>query len=272
MLDRICPGLAWTPEGKAALDMPAGYVPVAPIIVGHPKSLPPPVPRKEPEIRWICLVGEREDPSRMTDDKANAPIHRRRCSNFRVDSKIRRPDRRRSGDAYDQSRRDFRPDRPQRCGQEHAHQDADHVAARRPRDRRRLRATTSSANRPRCGVTSAMSHSCFRPTAHLPATRTCCCRRVSTAFRGGNAQSASRRALARMGLRRSAHHLVGHYSGGMIRRLEIAQSLLHRPTVLFLDEPTVGLDPGARETVWEHVLDLRDRFQPNHDRDIASHG
>jgi ABC-2 type transport system ATP-binding protein len=68
------------------------------------------------------------------------------------------------------------------------------------------------------------------------------------------------RALARMGLTEAAHHLVSHYSGGMIRRLEIAQSLLHRPTVLFLDEPTVGLDPGARETVWERVLDLRDRF------------
>jgi ABC-2 type transport system ATP-binding protein len=68
------------------------------------------------------------------------------------------------------------------------------------------------------------------------------------------------RVLARMGLSDSAHHLAGQYSGGMIRRLEIAQSLLHRPTALFLDEPTVGLDPGARETVWEHVLDLRDRF------------
>ncbi len=68
------------------------------------------------------------------------------------------------------------------------------------------------------------------------------------------------RALARMGLSEVAHHLAGQYSGGMIRRLEIAQSLLHRPIVLFLDEPTVGLDPGARETVWEHVLDLRNRF------------
>ena len=68
------------------------------------------------------------------------------------------------------------------------------------------------------------------------------------------------RALARMELSEVAHHLAGQYSGGMIRRLEIAQSLLHRPTVLFLDEPTVGLDPGARQTVWEHVLDLRDRF------------
>ena len=68
------------------------------------------------------------------------------------------------------------------------------------------------------------------------------------------------RALTRMGLSDAAHHLAGHYSGGMIRRLEIAQSLLHRPEVLFLDEPTVGLDPGARDTVWERVLELRDRF------------
>jgi ABC-2 type transport system ATP-binding protein len=68
-------------------------------------------------------------------------------------------------------------------------------------------------------------------------------------------------ALERMGLTSAAHRLVGHYSGGMIRRLEIAQSLLHRPVVLFLDEPTVGLDPAAREAVWERVLDLRDRFQ-----------
>ena len=69
------------------------------------------------------------------------------------------------------------------------------------------------------------------------------------------------RALARMGLSEHAHHLVGRYSGGMIRRLEIAQSLMHRPAVMFLDEPTVGLDPAAREAVWEHVLDLRDSFK-----------
>jgi ABC-2 type transport system ATP-binding protein len=69
------------------------------------------------------------------------------------------------------------------------------------------------------------------------------------------------RALARMGLSDAAGRLAGQYSGGMIRRLEIAQSLLHRPAVLFLDEPTVGLDPAARETVWERVVDLRDRFK-----------
>ena len=69
------------------------------------------------------------------------------------------------------------------------------------------------------------------------------------------------RALQRMGLGDAAHHLARNYSGGMLRRLEIAQSLLHRPEVLILDEPTVGLDPGARDTVWERVLDLRDRFR-----------
>ena len=69
------------------------------------------------------------------------------------------------------------------------------------------------------------------------------------------------RALARMGLAEAANRVVGHFSGGMIRRLEIAQSLLHRPTVLFLDERTVGLDPSAREAVWERVLDLRSTFQ-----------
>ena len=42
-----------TPEGKAALNLPANHVPVAPIIVGHPKSVTPPVPRKEPDIRWV---------------------------------------------------------------------------------------------------------------------------------------------------------------------------------------------------------------------------
>jgi ABC-2 type transport system ATP-binding protein len=68
------------------------------------------------------------------------------------------------------------------------------------------------------------------------------------------------RALARMGLTEVADRLVAHYSGGMIRRLEIAQNLLHRPRVLFLDEPTVGLDPTARDTVWERVLDLRNSF------------
>jgi ABC-2 type transport system ATP-binding protein len=67
-------------------------------------------------------------------------------------------------------------------------------------------------------------------------------------------------ALALMELGDAASQLVRHYSGGMIRRLEIAQSLLHRPAVLFMDEPTVGLDPVARGAVWRHVHAVRARF------------
>ena len=69
-----------------------------------------------------------------------------------------------------------------------------------------------------------------------------------------------REALEAMGLAEAADRLVQNYSGGMIRRLEIAQSMLHRPSVLFMDEPTVGLDPLARDAVWTHVRDLRRRF------------
>jgi ABC-2 type transport system ATP-binding protein len=65
-------------------------------------------------------------------------------------------------------------------------------------------------------------------------------------------------ALERVGLADVAGHLVREYSGGMIRRLEVAAAMLHRPPVLFLDEPTVGLDPVARDTVWAHIRELRD--------------
>jgi ABC-2 type transport system ATP-binding protein len=64
-------------------------------------------------------------------------------------------------------------------------------------------------------------------------------------------------ALEMMGLTEAKDRLVQTYSGGMARRLEIAQSTLHRPAVLFMDEPTVGLDPGGRRTVWEHVDALK---------------
>jgi ABC-2 type transport system ATP-binding protein len=69
-----------------------------------------------------------------------------------------------------------------------------------------------------------------------------------------------REALSFMGLSNAAEKLVREYSGGMIRRLEIAQSTLHRPRVLFLDEPTIGLDPVARKAVWDHVKELRDLY------------
>jgi ABC-2 type transport system ATP-binding protein len=69
-----------------------------------------------------------------------------------------------------------------------------------------------------------------------------------------------RAALEFMGLAGAADQLVKTYSGGMIRRLEIAQALLHRPAVVFLDEPTVGLDPVARHAVWDKLRELRSQF------------
>jgi ABC-2 type transport system ATP-binding protein len=70
-----------------------------------------------------------------------------------------------------------------------------------------------------------------------------------------------RHALEFTGLTDAGDTLVRQYSGGMIRRLEIAQAMLHRPAVLFLDEPTVGLDPVARRTVWDQIRVLRRQFR-----------
>ena len=54
--------------------------------------------------------------------------------------------------------------------------------------------------------------------------------------------------------------MVNTFSGGMMRRLEIAQALVNRPLVLFLDEPSIGLDPNARRIIWSLIKKLRDEF------------
>jgi len=63
--------------------------------------------------------------------------------------------------------------------------------------------------------------------------------------------------LAIMELSDRADDLIRTYSGGMRRRLELAQALVHEPSVLFLDEPTIGLDVAARKKIWEHIRALR---------------
>ena len=64
-------------------------------------------------------------------------------------------------------------------------------------------------------------------------------------------------ALGVVGLLDASRRMAGTYSGGMIRRLELAQALVNRPQMLILDEPTIGLDPIARASVWERVEAMR---------------
>jgi ABC-2 type transport system ATP-binding protein len=63
--------------------------------------------------------------------------------------------------------------------------------------------------------------------------------------------------LGRVGLADRAHEKAETFSGGMQRRLELAKGLLHQPSVLLLDEPTTGLDPGARRDLWQYLQILR---------------
>jgi ABC-2 type transport system ATP-binding protein len=69
-----------------------------------------------------------------------------------------------------------------------------------------------------------------------------------------------RDALESMELTDRQNDLAKTYSGGMMRRLEIAQALVNRPKVLFLDEPTIGLDPSAKIAVWKYTRRLREEF------------
>ena len=64
--------------------------------------------------------------------------------------------------------------------------------------------------------------------------------------------------LSRVGLQDRANHPVETLSGGMQRRVELAKGLIHSPSVLLLDEPSTGLDPGARRDVWQYLKTLRD--------------
>jgi ABC-2 type transport system ATP-binding protein len=80
--------------------------------------------------------------------------------------------------------------------------------------------------------------------------------RLQATLHGLSRQEGKARAealLERVGIEYAADRRVGTYSGGMRRRLDLASALVHRPSVLFLDEPTTGLDPVSRKAIWEEV-------------------
>ena len=77
-------------------------------------------------------------------------------------------------------------------------------------------------------------------------------------LRGAALRARIQEMLGRVGLADRANERVETFSGGMQRRVELAKGLLHHPSVLLLDEPTTGLDPGARRDVWQYLRILRD--------------
>jgi ABC-2 type transport system ATP-binding protein len=64
-----------------------------------------------------------------------------------------------------------------------------------------------------------------------------------------------------LGIEKNLFQSVKRFSGGMMRKLEILRSLMHRPRVLFLDEPTMGLDPASRRSLWEHLKQVREESE-----------
>ena len=78
-------------------------------------------------------------------------------------------------------------------------------------------------------------------------------------LKGSELKQRAAEMLERVGLADRANDRVQTFSGGMLRRVELAKGLMHRPKVLLLDEPTTGLDPGARRNLWQYLHELRDR-------------
>ena len=151
----------------------------------------------------------------------------------------------------------LRPARLERRRQDHAREDPRRRCSRPTPARPASTGSTSPRSRRTCGSPSASPDSSPRSTRSSAAGRTSCwspgCGTSRTRARSPTTCS------ARFSLTDAAERRVATYSGGMRRRLDIAMSLIGNPPVIFLDEPTTGLDPQARIEVWQAVKELAAR-------------
>ena len=156
-------------------------------------------------------------------------------------------------------RRGVRLPRPERGGEVDHREDAHHAALdhrgqrprRRCRRRRRPRRGAPPDRRRAAGGRARPAPD--RPRADRPAGAAC------SALSAAEAPARADELLALVELEDAADRSIKGYSGGMKRRLDLASALVHEPEVLFLDEPTTGLDPASRLTVWEEVRRINER-------------
>ncbi len=121
-----------------------------------------------------------------------------------------------------------------------------------------MRISTPPKIRRRCAARSGWS-SKPRASTKVDAVRKSLAPGTSLRLHGSSLKARINEILDRVGLADRAKELVETFSGGMARRVELAKGLLHHPSVLLLDEPTTGLDPGARRDLWQYLQILRDQ-------------
>ena len=122
------------------------------------------------------------------------------------------------------------------------------------RGRRRRRASPT-----RCAAASGWRSRRRGSTRARPGASCSSCRPGCSACRPQDASARAEELLALVELEDAADRRIKGYSGGMKRRLDLASALVHEPEVLFLDEPTTGLDPASRLTVWDEVRRINER-------------
>ena len=172
--------------------------------------------------------------------------------------------------------RDVRLPGPQRRGQVHHHQDPVHAGPPRPPARARVAGHDVAAERDAVRRNIGLVFQDTTLDNYLTGEQNL---RFHAELYGVPAAAVAPRmqqVLEMVGLWDRRDSLVSTYSGGMQRRLEIARGLLHSPRVLFLDEPTIGLDPQTRASIWEYIDELKAReditiFLTTHYMDEAEH-